>query len=80
MSVETLILTLLREFLLRARNADGGWGYHPGKRAGWNPRAGRASLSEARWSPQFWSSGPVPTDSARETRWSAPTTRFMGRR
>ena len=31
MSVETVDLTLLREFLLRARNADGGWGYQAGK-------------------------------------------------
>ena len=31
MSVETVDLTLLREFLLRARNHDGGWGYQPGK-------------------------------------------------
>jgi hypothetical protein len=27
----TIDLTLLREFLLRARNSDGGWGYQPGK-------------------------------------------------
>jgi hypothetical protein len=31
MSVETVDLTLLREFLLGARNADGGWGYQAGK-------------------------------------------------
>jgi hypothetical protein len=31
MSVEADDLTLLREFLLRARNHDGGWGYQPGK-------------------------------------------------
>jgi hypothetical protein len=31
MSDETVDLTLLREFLLRARNHDGGWGYQPGK-------------------------------------------------
>ena len=31
MSVQTVDLTLLREFLLRARNADGGWGYQAGK-------------------------------------------------
>jgi hypothetical protein len=30
MPVETSDLTLLREFLLRARNTDGGWGYRPG--------------------------------------------------
>jgi hypothetical protein len=31
MSAETVDLTLLRRFLLRARNADGGWGYQAGK-------------------------------------------------
>jgi hypothetical protein len=31
MSAETVDLTRLRQFLLRARNADGGWGYLPGK-------------------------------------------------
>ena len=31
MSAETLDPTALRDFLLRARNADGGWGYGPGK-------------------------------------------------
>ena len=31
MAAETVDLTLLRQFLLRARNADGGWGYQAGK-------------------------------------------------
>jgi hypothetical protein len=31
MSADTLDLAVLREFLLRVRNADGGWGYQPGK-------------------------------------------------
>ena len=31
MSVDTANLTLLRELLLRTRNADGGWGYQAGK-------------------------------------------------
>ena len=31
MSSETVDSTLLRQFLLRARNADGGWGYQVGK-------------------------------------------------
>ena len=31
MSSETVDSTLLRQFLLRARNADGGWGYQAGK-------------------------------------------------
>ena len=31
MSVDTATVTILREFLLRARNADGGWGYQAGK-------------------------------------------------
>ena len=31
MSFKTVDPVLLREFLLRARNADGGWGYQPGK-------------------------------------------------
>ena len=31
MSAETVDLTPLRQFLLRARNADGGWGYQAGK-------------------------------------------------
>lgn len=31
MSVETGARTLLRDFLLRTRNADGGWGYQAGK-------------------------------------------------
>ena len=28
-------------FLRNAQNADGGWGFHPGSRAGWSPRVGR---------------------------------------
>ena len=31
MSADTVNLAVLREFLLRVRNADGGWGYQPGK-------------------------------------------------
>jgi len=31
MSSESVDSTLLRQFLLRARNADGGWGYQVGK-------------------------------------------------
>ena len=31
MSADTVNLAVLREFLLRVRNSDGGWGYQPGK-------------------------------------------------
>jgi hypothetical protein len=47
MSVETANLTLLREFLLRARNADGGWGYQAGRASRLEPTCW-ASLALAR--------------------------------
>ena len=49
-----------------------------GKRAGWNPRVGRSSLSEARWSAQFWSSGPAPRDFCSRDRVAAPNYAFHG--
>ena len=48
-----------------------------GKPAGWNPRVGRSSLSEAPWSAELWSSGPVPRDFCCERHGARPITRSM---
>ena len=51
-----------------------------GKRAGWNPRAGRVSLSEQRWSTEFWNSGRVPRDCCSRDTEAHPIMPFTRRR
>ena len=49
-----------------------------GKRAGWNPRVGRSSRSDVRWSAMSWSSGPVPRDFSSRDTVRAPNYGFHG--
>ena len=78
MSADTVNLAVLREFLLRVRNADGGWGYQPGKSSRLEPTCWAALALGSTLAPNALEQWPSVDGLLLERRGGTPNYAFQG--
>ena len=78
MPAETVHLSGLREFLLRVRNADGGWGYQPGKSSRLEPTCWATLALGSALAPNALEQWPSVEGLLLERRGGSPNFAFQG--
>jgi hypothetical protein len=78
MSADTVNLAVLREFLLRVRNADGGWGYQPGKSSRLEPTCWATLALGSTLAPRVLEQWPSVDGLLLERRGGTPNYAFQG--